>query len=229
MNVKVFHLIKGAQKARGLTVIIDVFRAFSTACYIYQNEAQLIIPVADLNLAYRLKENNSEITLVGERSGKIKEGFDYSNSPSKIKNICFKNKVVVLTTSSGTKGIIQADKANEIITGSFVNLSAIINYIKTRNPDHVSLVCMGRGGKRRAEEDIQCAKAIKKLLEGNSYNFKTLKDNLKQTAGKRFFNPHKSWFPEEDFHLCLEVDKFNFVMKVEKEAGDLTFLKKIYI
>ena len=46
MHIEVLDLIEGAKQARGLTVIIDVFRAFSTACYVVQNGAREIIPVA---------------------------------------------------------------------------------------------------------------------------------------------------------------------------------------
>ena len=227
MNIKILNLFKGARKAEGLTVIIDVFRAFSTACYIYQNGAELIIPIGELDLAYKLKENNSEIILIGEREGKILEGFDHGNSPSELKDIDFTGKVVVLTTSSGTQGINQAQKADEILTGSFVNLKATVDYIKNQNPEQVSLVCMGKGGKRRAEEDILCARAIKETLMGSSPDFKAIKRKLRRTAGRRFFDPKKCWSPEEDFHLCLEVNKFNFVLKAEKEAGNLIFLKNI--
>ena len=34
MNVSIFELIEGSRQAEGLTVIIDVFRAFSLECYI---------------------------------------------------------------------------------------------------------------------------------------------------------------------------------------------------
>ena len=33
MRVQILELIEGAKKAEGLTVIIDVFRAFTTECY----------------------------------------------------------------------------------------------------------------------------------------------------------------------------------------------------
>jgi 2-phosphosulfolactate phosphatase len=229
MDVKSFHLLSGAKRATGLTVIIDVFRAFSTACYIFQNGAEMILPVGDIDLAYRLKQNNSEIILVGERGGKIQDGFDYGNSPSVIKQKDFRGKVVVLTTSSGTQGIYHAKRADEIITGSFGNLSAIVKYIKQKNPERVSLVCMGQGGKRRAKEDELCAQAIKNKLQVDSPQLSTLKEDLKKTAGERFFNHQKDWSPEEDFYLCLDIDKFNFVLKVDNEAGDLVLLNKINI
>lgn len=34
-EVKILRLIEGAKMAEGLTVIIDVFRAFSLECYLY--------------------------------------------------------------------------------------------------------------------------------------------------------------------------------------------------
>ena len=34
MEIRILELIEGAKKAEGLTVIIDVFRAFSLECYL---------------------------------------------------------------------------------------------------------------------------------------------------------------------------------------------------
>ena len=34
IKIKILHLIDGAKQAEGLTVIIDVFRAFSLECYL---------------------------------------------------------------------------------------------------------------------------------------------------------------------------------------------------
>ena len=54
MNVSIFELIEGSRQAEGLTVIIDVFRAFSLECYIYARGARKIIPVGDLEQAFAL-------------------------------------------------------------------------------------------------------------------------------------------------------------------------------
>ncbi len=48
MNIKILQLLEGAQNALGLTVIIDVFRAFTTACYAFDLGASKIIPVGDM-------------------------------------------------------------------------------------------------------------------------------------------------------------------------------------
>ena len=52
MQIEILDLIEGAKQARGLAVIIDVFRAFSTACYVVRNGAKEIIPVGNVELAY---------------------------------------------------------------------------------------------------------------------------------------------------------------------------------
>jgi len=42
MEIRILELIEGAKKAEGLTVIIDVFRAFSLECYLYARGASAV-------------------------------------------------------------------------------------------------------------------------------------------------------------------------------------------
>ena len=92
MDIDILHLIEGAKQARGLAVIIDVFRAFTTACYAVRNGAVGIIPVGDADLAYQLKKENPDYILMGERQGKKLPGFDYGNSPTEIETVEFSGK-----------------------------------------------------------------------------------------------------------------------------------------
>ena len=119
MHIEILDLIEGAKQARGLTVIIDVFRAFSTACYVVRNGAREIIPVGDVQIAYRLKEENSDCVLMGERQGEKLPGFDYGNSPTEIEDVDFSGKTVIQTTSAGTQGFANAMDADELVSGSF--------------------------------------------------------------------------------------------------------------
>ncbi len=70
MEIEILHLLEGAKKARGLTVVIDVFRAFSTACYAFQGGASKIYPVGNIEIAFQMKKNNPDFILVGERNEK---------------------------------------------------------------------------------------------------------------------------------------------------------------
>ena len=82
MDIEILQLTEGAMKARGLTVVIDVFRAFSTACYIFAAGAEKIIPVEHVEEAFNLKKIFPEVVMLGERLERKVPGFDFGNSPS---------------------------------------------------------------------------------------------------------------------------------------------------
>jgi 2-phosphosulfolactate phosphatase len=63
-----------------LTVIIDVFRAFSVTYYVYANGIERIIPVAEVEQARQIKAWHPDYALIGERNGRRLPGFDYGNS-----------------------------------------------------------------------------------------------------------------------------------------------------
>lgn len=229
MEINILQLLQGAQQARGLTVIIDVFRAFSVSCYAYGNGVERIYPVGDIEEAYRLKRDHPEYILVGERKERKPEGFDFGNSPSQLLRSDLSGKTMVHTTSSGTMGIAHAKHAAEIITGSFVNAGAIIRYIERQRPEKLSLVCMGYACSYPADEDTFLAEYIQAKLQGAPVVFEALVERLRSGSGARFFAPEKQeWAPAEDFDLCLNLNQFNFVLKVEPDNGR-NYLKKIDI
>ncbi len=229
MKIQILQLLDGAKAAKGLTVIIDVFRAFSTACYAFDRGIGKIYPVGNIELAYRLKENNQAFILVGERNEKKPKGFDFGNSPSHLDGVNLSGKTMVHTTSSGTQGIANATKATEIITGSFVNASAIVRYIQQKKPETVSLVCMGYACEYPTDEDTLCAEFIKNELEGRANDFVKMVEVMRLGSGARFFDPEKqSWSPQKDFEFCLDLNRFDFVLKIEKE-NELNYLRQINI
>jgi len=227
MDIRILQLIDGAKEAEGLTVIIDVFRAFSLECYLYEKGVECIIPIGNIEDAYALKKENEDRILVGERKGKKCEGFDYSNSPFQIKGVPLRGKIVIHTTSAGTQGITNAKKSSEIITGSLVNAKAIVEYIKMKNPDILSLVCMGNGGVCEAKEDTLCANYIKSILLSEDFDIENKVLLLREDGGKHFFNPsNQDVFPEQDFWMCTKLNVFPFVLKVEKDEMARNIIKK---
>ena len=228
MNIKILHLVEGAKEAKGITVIIDVFRAFSVEAYIMNNGVGKLIPVGDMQIAYDYKKENPDAVLIGERKGVMLPGFDYGNSPSQIENIDFNGKTVIHTTSSGTQGIVNAVNAEEIITGSLVNAKAISKYIKNRGIEDVSLVAMGLDSKAPIEEDTLCALYIKSLLEDNPMDLTEAIEGLKLTSGAKFFKKEmQNVFPKKDFELCTQVDKFDFVIKLVKDKNGMDYMERV--
>jgi len=229
MGISVLHNIAGVKKATGLTVVIDVFRAFSTACYVFANGAEKIIPVGDIEIAYKLKRENPNFVLMGERNGFIQPGFDFGNSPFQIRDIPFKGKTVVHTTTAGTQGIANAVRAHQILTGSFVNAGAITRYIQRQNPKQISLVCTGTANEHVLDEDAVCAEWIKNSLLNKPNDFKKVVEHLKSAGfANHFFNPNIKSHPIEDFDLCMSLDKFDFVLLTE-QYKDLFQLKKVSV
>ena len=187
MNIQILQLIDGAKAARGLTVIIDVFRAFSLEAYLLARGADKIIPVGDASLAYQLKKENPHFVLAGERHGAILPGFDLGNSPSQMNGVDVRGKTVVHTTSAGTQGIANAVYADEILSGSLVNARATAGYIRSSGAKEVSLVCMGLEALAPTEEDTLCARYIKSLLEDNSMDLAAEIEKLKLYIRREIF------------------------------------------
>ncbi len=217
-EINVLRLIEGAKQAKGLTVIIDVFRAFSLECYLYAMGVMKIHPVGTIEEAFRVRDCISNSILIGERHGKKCEGFDYGNSPSSVNEEKVKGKTIIHTTSAGTQGVVNAIGASEIISGSLVNAKAVAKYILARKPEVVSLVCMGNEGIYPAAEDELCAEYIKSLLEGNELeNFQERIADLRYHGGEHFFDEaRQEIFPEEDFWLCIKPNLFDFVIRIEQ-------------
>ncbi|HUX95523.1 MAG TPA: 2-phosphosulfolactate phosphatase [Bacteroidales bacterium] len=228
MRIEIVEFVEGARKAEGLAVIIDVFRAFSVECYAYDAGAVQIIATSEVEEAFRLKNQYSNSILVGERDEKKIPGFDIGNSPTEIIKTNLSGKTVIHTTTAGTQGLINAEKADTIITGSFVNAGAVVRYIRHLDPEVVYLVAMGYRASVTSEEDILCAELISERLKGgSSINDKTIA-SLKHTSGKRFFNIENINFsPPTDFFLCTMTDRFSFVLEaLRRPDGNVSIIKK---
>ena len=227
MDIKIFQAVEGAKKATGLTVVIDVFRAFSVEAYCFSQGVEKIIPVGDSEVAYRLKKESPDMILAGERGGKILPGFDFGNSPSQLLSLDIKGKTLIHTTSAGTQGIANAKNASEILGASLVNAKATAEYIRKSGEKDISLVCMGYAGEYPTDEDTLCAEYIKSILEGKTIDLKAGIEKLKLTDGAKFFDKAQNdVFPEADFPMCTDVDKFNFAMRLNQTSG-LPYMEKV--
>lgn len=230
MNIEILYLSEGAKRASGVTVVIDVFRAFSTEAYLYHRQVKEIIAVSEVIQAHTLKKEIPDAILCGERNGIILDGFDFGNSPSAVMKADLTGRTVIHTTSAGTQGLSLVKNAECILTGAFVNAKATAEYIKSMNPEHVSLVCMGWHGNVNTEEDILCAEYLQALLQGKEHsNIDTLLQELKFREGKKFFDPKlQSVFPEADFWCCIRKDQFDFVIQAER-VGDIYRMRKVEV
>ncbi len=227
-DIREFDFVAGAREARGLAVVIDVFRAFSVACYATARGVARIHPVADAADALALKALHRGWVIAGERHARRLPGFDLGNSPSDILAADLEGRVLVHTTHAGTQGLRAALGADEVITGSLVNAAAICRYIASRAPARVSLVRMGHEARERCAEDDLCAALLRARLSGADFPVESVRDTLRGApAAAKFFDPAADWAPEGDFDLCTDVDRFDFVLRLDGRQSDLPWLTRM--
>ena len=220
--------VDGARRAHGVVVIIDVFRAFSTASYAFAQGASSVIAVGEIDEARKLKSHNPGWVLIGERGGKKIDGFDFNNSPAEIEGTDLSGKTLILTTNAGTQGLVNAVFSDQLLTGSFVNAKATARHIRSMDPSEVSLVRMGIEAICRADEDDLCSEYLRCLLVGLPFDKDQIKSHLRSApSSARFFDDKKPWSPEKDFDLCLDVDRFDFVLKALVMADGNAYLSRI--
>ncbi len=220
MKIVVNDFVEGAKAARGITVVIDVFRAFSLAAYAFDAGVSTIYPVADIDEALRLKCEQPNRLLLGERFAQPIEGFDGGNSPAQLARWDLMDREVIHTTHAGTQGLVSTIHAEAVLTGALVNASAIVRYIQQRNPAKVTLVRMGYAASERCVEDDLCAELLLARLQGQTYPTHDVPQRLRQApAAAKFFDPNcQGYAPEADFHLCTAVDRFNFVLQLDMDS-----------
>jgi 2-phosphosulfolactate phosphatase len=211
VNVSVALGLDGARAARGHAVIVDVFRAFTTAAFCVAAGAREIVLLADHEEALRMKERDASLFLSGEIEGKPIPGFDAGNSPSVIERLDLTGRRVVQRTSSGTQGVVAASAARAILLGSFVIASATARYL-VRVGDDVTIVAMGPNGERN--EDVACADFIAGLLRGERPAIPAI-----NMPGDDAAIGWPDWFPRRDAELACEVDRFDFALPVRRERG----------
>lgn len=228
MRIEVLDFVAGAEQATGCAVVIDVFRAFTTACYAVAGGAR-VIPVAEIDTARALRARHPDWLLAGERYGRDLPGFDFGNSPARIEAASLAGRTLLHTTHAGTQGLTRAQRAQQVLTGSLVNAGAIARYLAACAPQTVSLVRMGHQGRARALEDDVCAELIAARLTGADYDTAGIAERLRHTpAAANFFDPLASWAPERDFQLCLAIDRFDFVLSLgPPDAEGLRALERI--
>jgi 2-phosphosulfolactate phosphatase len=227
MQIELTDFVAGARAARGIAVVIDVFRAFSVEAYAFAWGATASIPVAGIETARQLKAANPNAILLGERNARPLPGFDCGNSPTELERLTVKDRVLIHTTHSGTQGLANAVNADEVITGALVNCAAIVRYVQSRQPAQVTLVRMGHEARERCDEDDLCAELLAARLRGESPSTITFRDRLRLAASaKKFFDPACDWAPERDFELCTQVDVFDFVLRLDR-TGEPAVLRRV--
>jgi 2-phosphosulfolactate phosphatase len=228
MRIETFDHVAGAREARGIAVVIDVFRAFSVAAYAFDAGAARVIPAGEIEEAFALGRRFPGAVLAGERHARKLPGFDIGNSPTEIRATDLRGRVLVHTTHAGTQGLMNASGADEVLTGAFVNISAVCRYLQARAPAQVSLVRMGHEARERCAEDDLYAQCLRLMLLGEPAPLAEVRERLREApAAAKFFDPACDWAPRDDFDYCTDVDRFDFVLRLRRPPGEPPELERL--
>ncbi|MGI9425475.1 MAG: 2-phosphosulfolactate phosphatase [Hyphomicrobiaceae bacterium] len=220
MDVKLDSLLAGAERATGTAIVIDVFRAFTTAAVAFARGADKIIMIANVEEALRLRRDNVGQICMGEVDGRAPAGFDLGNSPYEATQLDVAGKTIIQRTSAGTQGIVAASHATRLYAGSLVTASATARAIQQRAPEHVCVIAMGDHGLVRTDEDELCALHLRNLLQGRRGNPQAVRDVI--LSGARavdFEDPDKPHLHQKDLEIALDVDRYDFAVHVSLEDG----------
>lgn len=225
--MKIIHraTLETCASATGLVVVIDVLRAFTTAAFLFAAGVEEITLVSTVEEALALKRAQPDLLLVGEVGGLPIDGFDFGNSPSAFVGMDLRGRRFVQRTSAGTQGVVRSVNAGEILLASLVVAGATLRYIQnspwqsvtllqTESPVDVSEAEMATG-----DEDAACGDLLADGLAGRVSDVAAIQRRVRASkSGQKFSGAHAA-FPAADLQFALEVDRFDFVMRVECNDG----------
>lgn len=221
-----------------IVVVIDALRASATIITAIDNGCMKLLPAQDTEIAMNLyRSTEGKYLLCGEREGHKISGYHLGNSPLEYTSEVVKENSLIFTTTNGSKCIVSAIAAKQILIGTFINAKAIAQYLVEEQAKEVCLLGAGEEG-AFAMEDVLAAGAIIsriKSLAGEvelddlgilaHYYYKQFEGDLeKALEGARHYSYLKSIGFEEDIQYCLSLDIVDTIPVYQE--GELVALKR---
>jgi len=181
MKVEIYSAMRGLDqidRSKYVFVVMDILRASNTIICLMEKGADNVKVVGELDEAYRLKERG--YFLVGERLGNAPPGFDFDNSPHKISQHNWNGKRVVLTTTNGTRALVTVQDGYRVVIGSFRNMDAVCQYVKSFERP-IALVPVGDRGEPMLEDEL-CAQAMFERLKDESVDWENIQESILKKA-----------------------------------------------
>ncbi|MBL7982755.1 MAG: 2-phosphosulfolactate phosphatase [Flavobacteriales bacterium] len=151
----------------GIVVVIDVLRATSAMVAAFEHGVDRIIPVSTIEEARQYIGRPGYIA-AAERNGEVVDGFAFGNSPLAYVGQDLSGQTIVMTTTNGTKAINLAKNARTLVIGSFLNLSALSEWLVKQN-DNILLLCSGWKDKFNLEDSVFAGAVMDRLLESGKF------------------------------------------------------------
>ena len=144
-------------------IVVDVVRATSTIAQALAAGYARVLCVPEIEQARALRAELPDSVVGGERDAIRIDGFDMGASPREYLEP--RAETLILSTTNGTRTIVTAaERCDEVLVGSLLNLNAVVRAAAERGED-VAIICAGyKGG--FALDDAYCAGRFVQLLGG---------------------------------------------------------------
>jgi 2-phosphosulfolactate phosphatase len=203
-----------------VAVVTDILRATSCMTTAFAHGVKEIVPVDSLEecLDYGAKG----FLTAAERNGKKVDGFNFGNSPYSYMESSLKGKSVAVTTTNGTRAIkLAKDRADEVVIGSFLNLSAVADFVNQIDKD-VVVVCAGWKGRVNLEDSLFAGALVDKLKGQYSLELDAAKmalslydaaksDMMAFLDGCNHIERLQKLNIQKDINFCLNIDVYDAV------------------
>ncbi|MBK8981569.1 MAG: 2-phosphosulfolactate phosphatase [Ignavibacteria bacterium] len=152
-------------------IILDVLRATTTMTIALANGAKEIVPTESIATAVRVAKGSKNSMLCGERNGKVVDGFKLGNSPVEYTPEVIKDHSLIFSTTNGTLAIIKSKFAKNCVLASFLNISAVVDYVNSIDEDF-TIICAGKLNDFCLEDAVCAGMILSKLSEGRNLEMK---------------------------------------------------------
>ncbi|HZU67769.1 MAG TPA: 2-phosphosulfolactate phosphatase [Ktedonobacteraceae bacterium] len=235
--MKHIHILRAgflrAGEAHGVTIVIDVIRAFTVAAYAFAGGASRIWLVRTTDEAFALRGREPEALLAGEIGGRLIPGFDFNNSPALMAKAPVAGRLLIQRTGAGTQGAVNAAHSRYLLICSLVNATATAHYasmLAAETGEPITLLPTGRPDETFPEtEDDFCADYLEALITGREDAPQLLADRIARLRQGRFpqwEQGNEQDFPFEDIEKVLNADRFHFAMAgTRQEWHGITYVE----
>ena len=187
--------------------MVDVFRSTSSIPILLARGAEYVIPTRTVKEARELRKKIPGALLIGERYGFKVVRFDYGNTPALLWKTDFTHKVIIFTSTNGTKVLNKISSAEAVYTSSFINHEATCS--KIRDADKVQIYVSGRPDGKAVEDELY-AHFLAADLEGRKPDPLRVIDKVRHCSGARRL---KLMGFEEDIEASLRFNSVDFAVR----------------
>lgn len=172
MRIGVFFTAREAgpgDVAGRVVAVLDVLRASSSIAAALAAGARAVYPAesAEAVLTRARAFERGEVRLAGERKMRRMDGFDLGNSPLEFTPDAVGGRVVLLTTTNGTRAFAATQGAREVYVGAFVNFSAVLDVMRLalQAGADLAFLCAGHEGRFSLEDAVCAGRFVHHLTE----------------------------------------------------------------